>query len=145
VSVVRGDHALKVGAELFRSRDNIISLSDPSGEFQFNSLADLIMNKPLSLAATIPGTQSERGFRQWVFGAYAEDHWKALPTLTVDIGVRYEMATVLSEAHGELTVLRNLTDASPHLGSPLFANPTLRDFQPRVGFAWTPFKDGKTL
>jgi hypothetical protein len=75
VSVVRGDHALKVGAELFRSRDNIISLSDPSGEFQFNSLADLITNKPLSLAATIPGTQSERGFRQWVFGAYAEDHW----------------------------------------------------------------------
>jgi hypothetical protein len=145
LSVVRGKHELKAGAELFRSRDNIISLSDPGGQFQFNSLDDLIMNKPFSLAATIPGTKPEHGFRQWIFGAYAEDHWKALPTLTVNIGVRYEMATVLSEAHDKLTVLRNLTDAAPHVGSPLFANPTLRDFQPRVGFAWNPIKDGKTV
>jgi hypothetical protein len=32
----------------------------------------------------------------------------------------------------------------PHVGAPFFNNPTLRNFEPRVGFAWNP-QGGKTL
>ncbi len=49
-----------------------------------------------------------------------------------------------SEVNNKLTVLRHLTDPSPHLGAPLFSNPTLRNFEPRVGMSWSPFDDGKT-
>jgi hypothetical protein len=38
----------------------------------------------------------------------------------------------------------NLTDPTPKLGGTYFANPTLKNFEPRVGLVWAPFASGKT-
>jgi len=61
----------------------------------------------------------------------------------VNVGLRYEMATVPSDSHGRLATLRNLKDSLPHLGDPYFSNPTLRNFEPRLGFAWDPLGNGR--
>src|SRR6266481_4670980 len=66
------------------------------------------------------------------------------PNLTLNLGLRYEMATVPTETANQLTTLVHLTDTAPKLGSPYFSNPTLRNFETRVGFAWDPFRTGKT-
>ena len=141
----KGAHSLKLGVSLERIRDNMLAISNPGGEFGFNSLSDFLANRPFSLSAAIPSAISERGLRQTIIGAYAQDDWRWRPNLTVNLGLRYEMSTVPTEVHGKLTVLRHLTDAQPHLGDPLFDNPTLRNFEPRVGFSWSPFRDGKTI
>ena len=66
------------------------------------------------------------------------------PGLTANLGLRYEIATVPSETHGKLASLPSLTAPAVIVRSPLFANPTLRDFEPRVGFAWDPLGNGQT-
>jgi Carboxypeptidase regulatory-like domain/TonB dependent receptor len=144
VSLTRGTHSVKFGANVERIRDNILAISNPGGEFAFSSLSDFLSNRPFSLSAAIPGAISERGFRQTIVGAYVQDDWRWRPNFTVNGGLRYEAATVPTEVQDKLTALRQLTDAQPHLGDPLFSNPTLRNFEPRVGFSWDPFGDGKT-
>jgi hypothetical protein len=144
ISLIRGTHSLKLGVNVERMRDNILAISNRGGEFAFSSLSDFVSNRPFSLSVAIPSAISERGFRQIIVGAYLQDDWRWRPNVTVNLGVRYEMATVPTEVQGKLTVLRHLTDAQPHLGDPLFSNPTLRNFEPRIGISWDPFSDGKT-
>jgi hypothetical protein len=140
----RGNHSWRFGGGVERIRDNILATTDPNGSFSFNSLSDFLTNHPFFLAATIPGTISERGFRQTIVGAYLQDDWRWQQNVTITLGLRYEMATLPTEVHGKLTVLRRLTDATPHLRDPLFSNSTKRNFEPRVGFSWDPFRDGKS-
>jgi hypothetical protein len=144
VTWTRGTHLLKFGLGIERLRDNERGVSTPGGEFLFNSLSDFLTNKPFSLSAAIPSAISPRGIRQTIMGIYFQDDWRWRPNLTINLGLRYEMATVPTEVHGKLTSLRQITDATPHLGDPLFSNPTLRNFEPRVGFSWDPLRDAKT-
>lgn len=144
-SFVKGIHSLRFGLGLERIRDNILAASNPAGEFSFNSLSDFLTNMPFSLGAAIPSTITERGFRQTILGAYAQDNWRWRPDLTINLGLRYEMATVPSEVQGKLSTLRDITGVQPHLGPPLFSNPTLHNFEPRAGFSWDPFRDGQTV
>jgi hypothetical protein len=139
----RGKHSLKFGIGLERIRDNILGVSDTGGVFSFNSLSDFLTNVPFFLSAAIPSAVTERGIRQTIVGAYIQDDWRWRPNVTINLGVRYEMATVPTEVQGKLTTLRRITDATPHVGDPLFSNPTLRNFEPRLGLSWDPFGTGK--
>lgn len=155
ISLTKGVHSVKFGMNVERARDNILAISNPGGEFAFSLLSDFLSNHPFSLSAAIPGTISERGLRQTIVGTYIQDDWRWRPNVTVNLGLRYEMATVPTEVQGKTTVLRHLTDPLPVCGvlvpgscagvGSLFSNPTLRNFEPRVGFSWDPFRDGKTF
>ncbi len=127
-----------------RIQSNESAAVDPLGKFIFGSLRNFLINQPASFDATIPGTRSPFYVRQSIFGAYAQDDYRIRPNLTLNLGLRYEMATVPTEKYNHLATLVKLTDTTPTVGSLNFSNPTLRNFSPRVGFAWDPFKDGKT-
>jgi hypothetical protein len=142
--LTKGLHTIKFGIAAERIRDNSTSATDFNGVFAFNSLTDFLTNTPLSFTATIPGTLTERGFRQSIYGVYVNDDWRVRPNLNINAGLRYELSTVPTESKNHLTTLRSLTDSTPHLGSPLFSNPTLKNFEPRLGFSWQPFAKGTT-
>ncbi|HWY53705.1 MAG TPA: TonB-dependent receptor [Terriglobales bacterium] len=144
VFYTKGIHTLKFGANVERIIDNQSTPSQPGGDFEFDSLAHFLTNQPLSLIADAPGTVSRRRMRETLFGAYMQDDMHLLSNLTLNLGLRYEMATVPSETSGRLASLPSLTAPAVVVRSPLFANPTLRDFEPRVGFAWDPFRNAKT-
>src|SRR6202795_785320 len=150
VFLVKGKHSLKFGANVERIIDNQTTPSQPGGDFEFSSLADFLTNNQnspsdsLTLIADAPGVVSRRRVRETVFGVYLQDDMHVSPNLTANLGLRYEMATVPSETSGRLASLQHLTDPTVIVRSPLYSNPTLRNFEPRIGFAWDPFGNAKT-
>jgi hypothetical protein len=143
VSYTRGRHALKFGANFEDMQSGIEYYSYVTGQYSFGSLNAFLTNKPSRFRAALPGLTTPRNLRQKLFGAYAQDDWRIRPNLTLNLGLRYEMTNVLSETDGKISTLSSLTSPENHLGSPLFSNPTLLNFEPRIGLIWSP-DDGKT-
>ena len=143
VSYTRGRHALKFGANFEDMQSGIEYYSYVTGQYSFGSLNAFLTNKPSRFRAALPGLTTPRNLRQKLLGAYAQDDWRIRPNLTLNLGLRYEMTNVLSETDGKISTLSSLTSPENHLGSPLFQNPTLLNFEPRVGLIWSP-DDGKT-
>ena len=144
VFMTRGIHTMKFGVIVERMQDNQLSNGDSNGDFTFNSLRNFLTNVPQAYSGTIGLSQPVFGMRQTLFGAYLQDDMRLQKNLMFNAGLRYEMVAVPSEAHDMIANLRHLGDAQPVVGSPFFQNPTLRNFEPRLGFAWNP-KASKTL
>jgi len=139
LSIVRGAHALKVGAnaEHFDIRGD--SSSRNRGEFTINTFSDFLRGRSRDFVGLAPGQDDTvRHHRQWLFGFYVQDDWKAAPRLTLNLGLRYEFITVPKEVDGKVTNVRSPTDPGVSFGDPLFRNPSLKNLAPRIGFAYTP-------
>jgi hypothetical protein len=142
--LTKGRHGIKFGGIVERIQDNQLVLGNVNGAFRFASLSNFLTNQPQGFSGNRTISPPEFGIRQTLFGAYIQDDVRLQKNLTFNAGLRYEMATVPDEAHNRISNLRNLTDAQPYVGSPFFLNPTIRNFEPRVGFAWNP-GGGRTL
>jgi Carboxypeptidase regulatory-like domain/TonB dependent receptor len=141
---IRGRHTLQFGFLFDRIDDNFNVANIPLGEWDYNSIQDLLTNNPQDFTSDFPGTNGGRGLRTDVFGAYAQDSFRVRHNLTINYGVRYETSTPVSEQNGKIATLVNLTDPAPRVGGSFFNNPTKRNFAPRVGLAWDPTGSGKT-
>ena len=150
----KGTHSVRFGGAFERMLLNVTADTDPNGIWRFADLNGFLTNNPTKFQGGIASTLSPRNLRQNIFGLYLQDDWRWKPNLTLNLGLRYEMSTVPSETSGKIANLRNITDALPVCGTlraggctgtgPFFNNPTLHNFEPRFGFAWDPFRNGKT-
>jgi len=162
-----GAHSVKFGVDIEREQYNFIANQNKGARWNFSSLANYFNNNSTHFEAGIPSTVDTRELRQTIIGGYVQDDWRIRSNLTLNLGLRYEMATVLNDAQGRIGGLLNITDAAPQCAfnftspwaknfstpppgskcgsvGPYYTNPTKRNFEPRVGFAWDPFRDGKT-
>jgi hypothetical protein len=149
---VKGKHTIKFGGAFERMLFQIKAHSDPNGVWNFSDIKSFLTNNPSKFGGGIPSSLTPRDLRQSIFGVYLQDDWRFRPNLTLNLGLRYEMSTVPTEISGKLANLQNITDQYPVCGvlvagcastGPFFKNPTLRNFEPRVGFSWDPLNNGK--
>jgi outer membrane receptor protein involved in Fe transport len=150
----KGTHSIKFGGTIERMLLQVTALTDPNGIWTFSDLQSFLTNKASTFVGGIASSLTPRNFRQSIFGLYVQDDWRWKSNLTVNLGLRYEMTTIPTETHGKMVNLRNLSDALPVCGvnvpgscsgvGPLFlSNPTVHNFEPRIGFAWDPLHNGK--
>jgi hypothetical protein len=143
--LIKGTHSIKFGAAFERMQmNNAEAPGSPSGRFTFGSLTNFLTNLPGTFLGGPPGTSTNLQMRQSLIGVYVQDDWRLRSNLTVNIGLRYEMVTVPYERQGHIANLRTFTNATPFLGNPYFHNSTLTNFEPRLGFSFDPYGDGKT-
>lgn len=141
----RGRHSMKFGVRLERTRFNTDSQSRTAGDYRFRSIRQFLTNDPDRFRAQFPGSDTIRGHRQWIGAFYMQDSWNLAQHLTLDLGMRWEAASVPTEVNGKVANLDNLSDTEVRIGGPLFENPSLKNFTPRAGLAWDVLGNGRTL
>jgi len=145
IYITRGAQSFKMGFNLERMQYNYDLPQLNGGQFSFGSLSDFLRNRPSTFAGLYPGSDTRRGLRQTLIAGYLQDDFRWKPNFTVNIGVRYEFLTIPTEVNGKVALLHNPTDPTVRVGGPILdRNPTRRNFAPRIGIVWDPFKDGKT-
>lgn len=165
ISWVKGAHQLGFGVSASFAKMDYLGNSYDRGQLSFNGgttglgLADFLTGNVFSF---IQGPANYQDGRQRTFGLYVQDTWKALPRLTVNLGLRWEPYLPLQRADGAVshfdfasfmngTRTSQFTKAPPGLfypGDPGFPenSGTYRvwnNFSPRIGLAWDPMGDGK--
>ena len=141
----------------YKSLDCLLGVPDPN-PLDKCSTPDPVNGNKDQLNALAPGGSHEVQIRESLVAGYLQDDWRARPNLTLNLGLRYEFTTLPVDAGNNIQEIATLANcatpgvlpstSSPcgpqHVGSFIAQNPTTKNFEPRIGFSWDPFKDSKT-
>jgi trimeric autotransporter adhesin len=153
----RRRHAIMMGAEVERRQTDLISQQNPRGSFFFDGgetgsdFADFLLGLPRT--STIAYGNADKYFRQLSYAAFITDDFRLSPSLTVNLGVRWEYESPVTEDRGRLVNLDVAPDFSDVTavvandpGGALtgrqyhtsLVRPDKGGIQPRVAMAWRP-------
>jgi hypothetical protein len=162
ITLVRGKHVIKMGGEYDKYHINLTNWGNVNaGNFSFTGIAtrnpadpastglgyaDLLFGLPQSWNAT---ESYEQSVHTTVGGAFVQDDYKLLPTVTLNLGLRWGPQGGWGVKNNNFAVF-NPTLTNPATGTPgalafvgtggldSIPNATLHAFAPRFGLAWAP-------
>lgn len=140
---VHGLHTVKAGVEVRRVQLN--QESGEHGKVTFSTIEQLAANEVTK--ASLTGALPVNHLRKIDTFTYAQDEWKWKPNLTLNLGLRYTIFQIFTEADGKANPFDFATcGAQGFCGiGASFGQQNYGDVDPRVAFAWTPWKDGRTV
>jgi hypothetical protein len=168
-SHTHGRHLLQFGGGIERNHEYALDVSNGSGSWNYNgqrtsstaiarsgdSFADFLLGLPnqFTQLASTPQDIVEMKYNLWF-----QDDWKISSRFTLNAGLRWEPWLPASDARGPIpgwlpgvhsTLAPNAPTGLVFSGDPGVPNSVLhKDFRgwaPRLGFAWNPNGDGKTI
>jgi hypothetical protein len=181
---IHGKHTVTLGTDIRRYMLSMIAAFGSTGVVSFDgsytglnpslsqnssyttpgagsSLADFLIGNPKNVTGPAPGGSDLFDVRATNWNFFLEDDLRLTPSLTLNLGVRYEIPPAyhdiynsgaqldMSNGGGFLLANRNTATTVQQLGGfPFLARccvdnklvqPDHRDFAPRIGVAWRPF------
>jgi len=151
----KGKHLLKFGGEFLRYQQNSFYPGNDGelGAFSYNGVyvenpfqgsptpypfADFLLDR--SNDVQIGAVTGRTGQRQWRDGVFAQDDWKIMQNLTINLGLRWEFDQPIYEVNNKEANVDMSTNQIIYAGvngaSRALYDPTYTQFQPRVGFAY---------
>ena len=137
-----GRNSFKIGGEYRQFLNNNFRMA--TGSFSFPSIAAFLAGIANSFSVTL-GNQSS-SIAEGALGFFAQDNLRWRPNLTLELGLRYDWNMTPQERYGRFIVFDPVTSSLERLGhgaGPIYQQND-KNFEPRLGFAWDPFKNGKT-
>jgi hypothetical protein len=141
----RGRHSLTMGGNVRRQEFDIFSQQNARGTFGFtgaasgSDLADFMLGLPQT--SSIAFGNADKAFRQNVVEGYVNDDYRVSPVLTLNLGVRWEYESPISEAQGRLVNLelaQGFTSSEAVVARDGLLKADRSGIQPRVSMAWRP-------
>lgn len=115
LTLIRGAHTFKLGADVQRVRSSFNELTDASGTYSFASAGDFLANAPSRFRQRFNAESVQRNIYA---GLFAQGEWHIAQRLTLTAGLRYERESVLGDRD---------------------------NFGPRLGLAFDPTGKSKTV
>jgi hypothetical protein len=141
LTYVRGEHMLKAGFDVRRQYVKSFFFPTIRGLLRYPTLNAFVsdvaeaanINKPL------PGGEEVNYYRWWDQYYFVQDEWRVHPSLTLNIGLRYELPGNNIQSLIDL----NESIVSTNAGNEVFRlrpvpERDTNNFEPRVGFNWSP-------
>jgi hypothetical protein len=94
LSLIRGNHSLKIGADIHHVRSTFIDLSDLTGTFSFASAGDFLAGIPSRYRQNFQSSSTQQNTYA---GFFFQDEWQVLPRVLVSYGLRYERESILHD------------------------------------------------
>lgn len=154
VSYTIGTHALKFGGELHRDSFSGGAYAGGRGRIQFTTASEAFAGASSleNFFAGVPASGSllegdpTRNIHNWGVAGFGQDDWRITKTLTLNIGLRYEMNSVIKDSNnllGNFSPTVGLEQVGKGISAPYNGDHT--EFAPRLGFAWDIFGNNRTV
>jgi hypothetical protein len=173
-STNKGKHTLYFGGEVYLEKDRLETLLNNYGTFSFTTstvpntaaaqatyiktgvaVADFLIGRPNAMGQDSP---DDANANYWNYGFFGQDDWRILPTLTVNLGVRYDVQTAPTDTQRRYAIFKPgvQSTVSPNaMPGQLFpgdpgvpqggVDTNYNHVSPRVGFAFDPLRNGRTV